>query len=85
MSVRAALGALLSAAQAYLADLVSESPTAGFVPQLVRRDDGIWLVQAGIFIGPALAVTDRWIVLSFSPTAVRANLDHINRIGSGGG
>jgi len=84
-AVRATLAALLSACRQYLADLAASRPDAVLVPRLVRREDGIWFVQAGVFIGPALAVTDRWIVLSFSPTAVRANLDHLARVGASGG
>lgn len=45
-------------------------------PRLLREDDGLWSLQLG-FIRPALAVTDGWIVVSFSPEAVRANLRHL--------
>lgn len=38
-----------------------------------KTDDGLWYVQFGIY-GPALAVLDRWIVISFSPNAVRHNV-----------
>jgi hypothetical protein len=41
--------------------------------QLRRDPDGVWFVQFGL-VGPALAVTDRWLVISYSPWAVRANL-----------
>ena len=41
--------------------------------QLIRTTDDIWHVQYGL-AGPALTITDRWLVLSFSPHAVRQNL-----------
>jgi hypothetical protein len=41
--------------------------------QLVRDPDGVWYVQIGL-AGPAMAVTDRWVVVSFSPSAVRQNI-----------
>ncbi len=41
--------------------------------QLRRDSDGIWYLFVGLS-GPALTVTDRWIVVSFSPRAVRRNL-----------
>ena len=34
---------------------------------------GVWHLQYG-FIGPAIAVTDKWLVLSFSSQALRTNL-----------
>ncbi len=44
--------------------------------ELHQADDGVWYFQAGLY-GPALAVTDRWVVISFSPVAVRQNLAHL--------
>ena len=41
--------------------------------QLLRTPDDIWHLQYGL-AGPALTITDRWLVLSFSPHAVRQNL-----------
>ena len=41
--------------------------------RLQRDDDGLWYTQLGL-LGPALAVTDKWLVLGYSQTAVRANL-----------
>lgn len=46
----------------------------GFV--IHHADDGLWYLQFGIH-GPALAVLDRWIVISFSPKAVRHNVDRL--------
>lgn len=47
-----------------------------FTPMVFREDDGIWYLRLGV-IGPALAVTDGWIIISYSPEAVRANLTHL--------
>ena len=41
--------------------------------QLVRDPDGVWYVQFGL-AGPAMVVTDEWVVISFSPHAVRQNI-----------
>jgi hypothetical protein len=49
-----------------------EPPRRLLAPRLCRSTDGIWYLQAGVQ-GPALGVVDRWIVLSFSPRAVRQN------------
>ena len=38
--------------------------------QLRRADDGVWYMQYGLN-GPAMAVLDRWLVVAFTPTAVR--------------
>lgn len=42
--------------------------------KLERADDGIWFLQFGLQ-GPAVGVTNRWVVVSFSPDAVRRNID----------
>ena len=45
---------------------------------VIQHDgDGVWYLQYGIY-GPALAVLDRWIVISFSPKAVRHNIARLN-------
>jgi len=41
--------------------------------RLRRDDDGVWYLYVGLN-GPALAVTDRWLLVSFSPEAVRQNI-----------
>ena len=43
------------------------------VVRIQRTPDRTWYLFAGLS-GPALAVTDRWLVVSFSPTAVQQNL-----------
>ncbi len=44
--------------------------------RLQRDPDGIWYLFFGIN-GPAIGLTDRWLVVSFSPEAVRRNTSHL--------
>lgn len=79
-AVRAGLDRLL---ERYRQHLVSASGRPGGEPgwfdwQLKRDPDGVWYLQAGIY-GPALAVTEQWIVISYSPVAVRRNLAYLKR------
>jgi len=57
-------------------------PAVGLAPRLRRDVDGVWYLQLG-FVGPALAVADGWIVISFSPQAVRQNLEHLSGSSAG--
>ena len=68
----------------YRQHLASASGRPGGEPgwfdwQLKHDPDGVWYLQAGIY-GPALAVTEQWIVISYSPVAVRQNLAYLKRI-----
>jgi len=45
--------------------------------QLRHADDGVWFLYFGLE-GPALKVEDQWIVVSFSPEAVRENVKYIS-------
>jgi hypothetical protein len=63
--VRAAIDRLMEILRE---DLASAGPI-----RLVRDSDGIWHLQLGIE-GPSLAVTERWIIIGFSPQAVRQNI-----------
>ena len=47
-----------------------------FLPRLHRTGDGIWYLQVGIQ-GPAVSVIDKWVVIGFSPQAVRQNVEFI--------
>jgi len=47
--------------------------------RLGREPDGMWYLHAGL-VRPAIAVSDRYIVISWSPEAVRANLEFLGRI-----
>jgi hypothetical protein len=46
--------------------------------QLRRDTDGVWYLYFGI-AGPALAVADDRLIISFSPDAVRKNIDLLAR------
>ncbi len=51
-------------------------PVFRLAPQVKRGADGVWTCQLGL-ANPSLAVTKGWIVLAWSPEAVRANLQHL--------
>lgn len=57
----------------------ANGPDATFALRLQHDADGVWYLQAGIN-GPGLAVVDRWIVVSYSPYAVRQNVALINAL-----
>jgi hypothetical protein len=44
--------------------------------QLRRSDDGLWYLTYGLQ-GPALTITDDWLLLGFSPAAVRVMRDRL--------
>ena len=44
--------------------------------RLIRDQDDVWYLDFGL-AGPAVLVTDRWLILSFSPSAVRQNAKHL--------
>lgn len=67
--VRAAVWTLLDHADTYLRETGAM--------RIDRTDDGIRYLSLGI-AGPAISVTDEWVVISFSPTAVRQNLVYLN-------
>jgi len=71
------LDRMMTAWQSYMNPPESEE-TARFSlqPRIRHGPDGVWYLQLGI-VGPAVAVADRWIVISFSPQAVRMNLKHL--------
>lgn len=52
--------------------------TGELLPVLINREgDGIWYVQLGIIAGPAWLVTDRYIITSWSPIALRGYLQSV--------
>jgi hypothetical protein len=71
-AVRTSVDRLLRRYQRHLIRPDSDWPLL----RLHRADDGVWYFQAGLY-GPALTITDRWLVISFSPVAVRQNLAHL--------
>lgn len=56
-----------------LLDFISREMMKDSLLQLRRDDDGVWYLFAGI-MGPALKVTDQWVIISFSPVALRQNI-----------
>jgi len=75
-AVQMASDTLLEAWSKYL-DQRAEQTGRKLLRAKVRHDaDGVWFVQAGI-LGPALKVTDGYIVLSWSPQALRDALKFI--------
>jgi len=48
-------------------------------PSLHHDDDGLWYWQFGLF-GPAVSVQEGWIMVSYSPHAVRANGDRLTKL-----
>jgi len=67
-TIRARVDRLLSAAV--------EAPEDEGSFRLRHDADGVWYTQFGL-TGPALLVTDRWVIVSFSPEAVRRNRDFL--------
>ena len=54
-------------------EFVDQELAAAGAPRLRRDDDETWWLNIGIS-GPAVNVSQHWLVLSFSPSAVRANI-----------
>jgi hypothetical protein len=72
--VRAAVDALLAEWDAHFVRQAEGVENPLILPRVIRDPDGIWYLQVGI-VGPAVAVTDRYVVVSWSPAAVRAILN----------
>lgn len=72
--VRDALDRLLNHVRSRLAE--TDRPL-----DVTRDDDGVWYVAFGI-LGPAVAVTDDRVIISFSPTAVRQNVARLHEAGA---
>lgn len=75
-AVNSAINTLLSAWGQYLDDRAERNKTVIFRVNVKHDDDGVWYLQAAIF-GPALKVTDRYLVISWSPQALRDALRYI--------
>ncbi len=62
-----------SSSEKHRRDPIVHSPFDKYGPLRLHHDpDGVWYIQYGLN-GPALTVTDRWIIISYSPHAIRAN------------
>ncbi len=75
-AVKVAIDSLLAAWGQYLDDRAERKGTTLVRVKVQKTSDEIWFLQAGI-MGPALKVTDRYVVLSWSPQALRDALRHI--------
>ncbi len=75
-AVRRGVDGLFRAWQATMAKKAGTQPAGGLTPQIRRTQDGIWFIQLGL-AGPAVKVTPRWIIVGFSPEAVRQNLRYL--------
>jgi len=76
--VRTAVDALLAAWGQYLDERADRNGTTLFRVKVKHADDDIWFLQAGI-LGPALKVTKHYVVISWSPQALRDALKFIER------
>ena len=74
--VAVATNALLEAWSRYLDERAERNQTTLVRLKVRKSDDGIWFLQAGI-LGPALKVTDHYLVISWSPEALREALRFI--------
>jgi hypothetical protein len=75
-AVRDSVEGLLRRSQEHL-----NGPDSGWpLLQLRRADDGVWYLQAGL-CGPAVGTSDHFLVISYSPSAVRQNLAHFEATG----
>lgn len=75
-AVAVAVGSLLEAWSRYLDERAERLKTTLVRLKVKKSDDGIWYLQAGI-LGPALKVTDHYLVISWSPEALREALKYI--------
>lgn len=78
-AVETATDALLGAWSRYLDERARRKETPLVRIRVRRADDGVWYIQAGI-LGPALKVTDRFLVISWSPNALRDALPYAERL-----
>ncbi|MFQ5412594.1 MAG: hypothetical protein ACE5EC_09855, partial [Phycisphaerae bacterium] len=72
--VRMAVDALLQTWGRYLDERAERKGTTLMRIQVKQADDDVWFLQAAGILGPALKVTDRFLVLSWSPQALREAL-----------
>jgi hypothetical protein len=79
-AVRRTSDALLGALKAHLESRRDGDASDLFKASLQHSPDGVWYIQMGI-LGPAACVTDGWIVISWSPRAVRDVRPFFSRAG----
>ncbi len=71
--VRRALDHTLEYCASHLNSAAAKRKMTTISPVLRYTPEGIWYIQYGIY-GPAITVADGWLVISYSPEAVRVNL-----------
>lgn len=76
-TVKPGMDAVMTQLQRELA-AVAEKNHGTFNLRLVRDPDGIWSLPLILFT-PAIGVSDRWLVISWSPQAVRANMIFLSK------
>ncbi len=74
--VKMSIDTLLSTWSRYLDREAERKGTTLVRVKVLQDNDDIWYLQAGI-LGPALKVTDKYIVISWSPQALRDALEFI--------
>lgn len=72
--VRASLEKMCEAWQDLLESSLDNTAPSSNPTRIFRDDDGIWYIQFGFLAGPAWTVTDRYIITSWSPKALRMYL-----------
>ncbi len=77
-AVQLATDTLLTTWSRYLDERAARKGTTLVRVKVKRTKDGVWFLQAGI-LGPAMKVTDRYLVLSWSPQALRDALKFIDK------
>jgi hypothetical protein len=77
--VSASIDRLFAALEKYLGGARPEAEAGVFEPVLRQAADGVWYMQMGLY-GPALAVTDHWVVIGYAPDAVRRNVAFLRQL-----
>ena len=76
--VRATLDSLLRKYHDHLKQ-VSVGEHCVFTPVVRHAADGVWFFQIGVY-GPAVAVEKDWLIIGFSPAAVRKNIEYLRSL-----
>jgi hypothetical protein len=76
-AVKASLDALLAAWGQYLDERAERKDTTLVRIKVKKTKDDIWHLQAAGILGPALGVTNRYVVISWSPQALRDALGFV--------
>lgn len=77
-AVKAATDALLDAWTRYLDERAERNKTTLMRIKVRRDPDNVWYLQAGI-LGPAMKVMDRYVLISWSPQALRECVEYVEQ------